>query len=382
LDFSDALLTPTHNSGSILVITLYAAPKAMKPIQSHNFISINPVEKNKDGVTQWLGDFSYSVTPVPCHSHNDYSRPYPLFSALVAGCMSVEADVWLSQNGNDLLVGHSQYTLSATRTLQTLYIDPLLKILDQVNTRDTSLPGGQRHGVFRTQPQQTLLLFIDVKDDATATWPVVVRQLQSLGDKAYLTRVNANSSAYSNYTRANGPVTVIGTGNILPTNKILGQGCAALTQSNDTFLDASLDKLTHPESFGYLASCQTESFLGLPVAKFYTASASLGNLIGSVRSGFSSGQLAQLRRTIQAAKSRNLLSRYWGTPSWPISLRDHVWQVLVDEGADLLNADDVESAARLEWNKAYKAEITWLAVSCTYIFLVSTFVLWRSRCRV
>jgi hypothetical protein len=33
--------------------------------------------------------------PVGCHSHNDYWRRVPLYSALQAGCIGVEADVWL-----------------------------------------------------------------------------------------------------------------------------------------------------------------------------------------------------------------------------------------------------------------------------------------------
>ena len=290
--------------------------------------------------------------------------------------MSVEADVWLTNDGNDLLVGHNQYSLSDKKTLRTLYLDPLTHILNQLNPPNATLHDGRHHGVFRTKPHQTLLLFIDVKDNATATWPVVVQQLQPLRDQGYLTHLDIGNNT-SHYIHTNGPVTVIGTGNIVSSNKVIGAGCTALSQSNDTFLDAPLDKLTNADNFGYLASCLSESFLGLPLAKYYTASVSLGGSIGSVYSGFSLDQLNQLRQATQAAKSRNLLSRYWGTPNWPISLRDNVWQVLVDEGIDLLNADDVESAARLEWNKAYKAEIAWIAVSCAYIFLVSIFVIWR-----
>ncbi|KAI1033249.1 hypothetical protein LB503_008458, partial [Fusarium chuoi] len=41
----------------------------------------------------WSTELSHLVSPVMCHSHNDYWRPHPLFSALSVGCASVEADV-------------------------------------------------------------------------------------------------------------------------------------------------------------------------------------------------------------------------------------------------------------------------------------------------
>lgn len=348
----------------------------MKSLQSHNFISINPIDRSGDPVLEWLDDYSHSVIPVSCHSHNDYLRPYPLLSALAAGCMSVEADVWLSQDGEDILVGHNALALSEKKTLQTLYLDPLAQILNQLNNRISVLSSGQtlsRHGVFRTRPDHTLLLFIDVKDNATATWPVVMQQLGKLRENGYLTQVKLDTKT-SQYTQAKGPITIIGTGNIVTSHSILGTGCASLTAFNDTFLDAPLDELANDKNFEYLVDCHTYSFLRLPVAKYYAASTSFATSIGSVRTGFNANQLNKLRRSLQAARSRNLTSRYWGTPDWPISLRDYVWQVLVNEGADLLNADDVESAARLEWNKGYKAEIVCLVLSCTCVFLVSIFI--------
>ena len=53
----------------------------------------------------WRDDFSRDIVPKKCHSHNDYWRSVPLFSALAAGCTSVEADVWLAEDGA-LLVSH------------------------------------------------------------------------------------------------------------------------------------------------------------------------------------------------------------------------------------------------------------------------------------
>jgi hypothetical protein len=65
------------------------------------------------------------------HSHNDYWRDVPLFSALSYGVTSVEADVWLI-NGT-LYVGHELEALTTDRTFDGLYIQPLVQILEHAN---------------------------------------------------------------------------------------------------------------------------------------------------------------------------------------------------------------------------------------------------------
>ncbi|KAJ8105032.1 hypothetical protein OPT61_g10427 [Boeremia exigua] len=47
-------------------------------------------------MASYLLDITRDVTPIPCHSHNDYWRRVPLYDALRWGCTGVEADVWLS----------------------------------------------------------------------------------------------------------------------------------------------------------------------------------------------------------------------------------------------------------------------------------------------
>lgn len=111
----------------------------------------------------WPKDFSQGITPVQCHSHNDYWRNVPLFDALAAGCVGVEADVWLDKTSNNLLVGHRASSLSADRTLQSAYIEPLTTILTQINQGvNATVP---RSGVFETFPNASLTLLIDVKTD-------------------------------------------------------------------------------------------------------------------------------------------------------------------------------------------------------------------------
>ena len=54
-------------------------------------------------MASYLLDITNDVTPIPCHSHNDYWRRVPLYDALRWGCTGVEADVWLFDE--DLYVG-------------------------------------------------------------------------------------------------------------------------------------------------------------------------------------------------------------------------------------------------------------------------------------
>jgi hypothetical protein len=65
------------------------------------------------------------------HSHNDYWRDVPLYSALSYGVISVEADVWLV-NGT-LYIGHDVQSLTPNRTFDGLYIQPLVEILTNAN---------------------------------------------------------------------------------------------------------------------------------------------------------------------------------------------------------------------------------------------------------
>ncbi|KAK2592346.1 Altered inheritance of mitochondria protein 6 [Conoideocrella luteorostrata] len=361
--------------GVILVITWVAQPKAMRSAQSHNFISINPIPTNKPTPELYVGDYSRSVIPVPVHSHNDYWRPHPLYSALAAGCMSVEADVWLAPDKNDLLVGHHRPKLSENRTLQSLYINPMRQILDKLNSANDSANSNTDEGlsgIYPTSPETTLVLLIDVKGNGTEIWPLVDKQLQPLRERGYLSTLqyNSTSNSTSKPVFRQGPITVVGSGNLGRSN-ITGVGCDALTRYPDTFFDAPLGALADDSNFGTLPGCQADSLLGRPVAKFYTASAPFQLEVGTVLASFSAGQRAKVRAALQAAKAKNLTSRYWGTPSWPISKRDYIWQELVAEGVGLLNADDIESATRLEWNRAYKAELVWIGVSSAYIFVAS-----------
>jgi hypothetical protein len=57
-----------------------------------------------------------------------------------------------------------------------------------------------------------------------------------------------------------------------------------------------------------------------------------------------------MQTMISAASERGLVSRFWSIPSWPVSLRIKLWQILVENGIGMLNVDDVIEATRWNWN--------------------------------
>lgn len=256
-----------------------------------------------------------NVIPIPCHSHNDYQRPRPLYDALRWGCTSVEADVWLLED--ELLVGHDASTIRSDLTLRKMYLEPLEQLLDERN-RPSALSDDSIFGVFKARPSETLVLLIDFKQSSKEAFDVVYQQLGKLRSKDYL-------SYWNGYDLVSRPVTVVLSGEA-PFRKI-----AEATGRRDVFYDAPLDVLE--------VSSNTFN-----VTNAYYASTNFRTSVGQVWLGhLLPGQMREIRGRIQTAHALGLKARYWSTPAWPVSLRNHVWHVLMKEGADVLNVDDLKA---------------------------------------
>ncbi|KAF1365371.1 hypothetical protein EJ07DRAFT_96614 [Lizonia empirigonia] len=270
---------------------------------------------------EWRDDFSRGVVPKNCHSHNDYWRRVPLYNALAVGCVSVEADIWLTDD-RELLVSHSWWSTTKYRTLRSLYLDPLTNILDKRNVTVAS-EDAKEIGVFETDPAVSTILLIDFKSNGHETWPILLEQLQALRDRDWLTY-------YDGEVLHQGPLTIVGTGNT-PFD---------LVQQNSSnriiFFDAPL------------LSISDEQY---NTANSYYASVEMKKAIGHLwLNNLSAKQVNKLTEQIHAAEAKGLKSRYWGEPRWPISLRDKVWFKLTELGVGMLNVDDLVSATRWNWN--------------------------------
>jgi hypothetical protein len=196
--------------------------------QFHDPFNISPFSP------EYPTEYLKSVLPIPCHSHNDYWRQRPLFSALGTGCTSVEADVWLVSD--ELLVGHSETELTEDRRLRSMYITPLVEILERINMPMGPGRSSSLKGVFHQDPAQTLVLLIDFK--TPDLWDYVVEELSPLRARGYLTFWNGRD-------RIEGPITVVASGSA-PFDRLI---------SNTTYLTM------HPSRISALLSFQPESSL-------------------------------------------------------------------------------------------------------------------------
>ncbi|EME82012.1 uncharacterized protein MYCFIDRAFT_30409 [Pseudocercospora fijiensis CIRAD86] len=265
-------------------------------------------------------DLTQGILPNPIHSHNDYWRPIPFYSALSIGAISVEADVWLYDE--TLYVGHEVSALKKERTFDRLYIEPILSVLKAQNPNSSFVGTTMtKNGVYDTSSGQTLYLFVDVKTNGTEAWPHVVKALEPLREAGYLTTYNGTGVT-------SGPVTVIGTGNT-PLNQVQG------VSPRDYFYDAPLALLG-------------STFSNITADVSPIASTAFSAQFGAVKNGtLNSTQAATLSSQIETAREKGIGARYWDQPNWPVYNRNAVHELLYAAGVALLNADDLEGVADL-----------------------------------
>jgi len=103
-------------------------------------------------------------TTLNAHSHNDYSQKTPFFLAYNAHFGSIEADIW-AVNGI-LYVAHDRKDITNQKTLDSLYIQPIVKYF-KINSGKV---WGDHTGAFQ--------LLIDLKTDVIPTLPLLVEQLK------------------------------------------------------------------------------------------------------------------------------------------------------------------------------------------------------------
>ena len=101
--------------------------------------------------------------PLRIHSHNDYKNESPLYNALRYCAKSIEVDIHLV-NGK-ILVGHDLGETKETETLESLYLQPLMKIFEV--------------GQSEFNVDYEIYLLIDIKSDADSTFTVLNKLLQN-----------------------------------------------------------------------------------------------------------------------------------------------------------------------------------------------------------
>ena len=216
--------------------------------------------------------------------------------------------------------------------MKSLYLDPLTWIFTKRNVSQASFYH-REIGVFDADSDASVVLLVDFKNDAYAVWNALLAQLQLLRDRNWLTY-------YDGEKMHHGPLTIVGTGNVALESVL----------SNHTnrfvFFDAPLLSI----ATGNTTFNNTNS---------YYASVSLKDAIGKIWFNRLSAEQEKILKTqIEMVQETGLMSRYWDTPGWPISLRDMLWFKLTEFGVGVLNVDDLVSATKWNWHQCVVAGLT------------------------
>ncbi|NBE52559.1 phosphatidylinositol-specific phospholipase C/glycerophosphodiester phosphodiesterase family protein [Streptomyces boluensis] len=231
------------------------------------------------------------------HAHNDYLHTRPLHDALDHRFTSAEADVFLVDGA--LLVAHEPSQLDPARTLEALYLDPLLA---RVRANGGSVYAGY------AQPFQ---LLVDLKNEGAATYLELHRRLRPY--RSMLT-------TYDHGRVRRGAVTVVVSGDRAAREPMAAQPVRY------AFYDGRLTDLGGP------------------------ADASLIPLISdnwSANFGWQgvgpmpAAERAELHRIVSTAHAHGQRVRFWATPDLPGEARGAVWSELIAADADHLNTDDL-----------------------------------------
>ncbi|MEU9630377.1 phosphatidylinositol-specific phospholipase C/glycerophosphodiester phosphodiesterase family protein [Streptomyces luteogriseus] len=231
------------------------------------------------------------------HAHNDYEHPRPLLDALDHRFGSVEADIHLVDG--QLLVAHGPEDLDPSRTLESLYLDPLAA---RVRAHHGSVYRGYRG---------SLHLLIDIKTEGSSTYLELDRHLR---------RHRHLFTTYAHGRVHRGPVTAV----------ISGDRAARAPMEAQTVRRAFYDgRLTD------LGSPAPASFIPL-ISDNWTL-----NFTWQGVGAFPDAERRKLRGIVATAHRRGQKVRFWATPDLAGPAREALWRELLAAGVDRLNTDDL-----------------------------------------
>ncbi len=253
--------------------------------------------KNNRGIQVWLGLLLLSMslhaqtpmryTTAQAHSHNDYEQKIPFWQAYHQHFGSIEADVH-AVNGT-LYVAHDPSAVTGSRTLDALYIQPLVQKVAEL-----------KGAVY--EDKQPLQLLIDLKTPADQTLPLLVKLLA------------AHPAVFGD----NGPVQVVVSGNMPQPEQF---------QAYPSWL-----KFDGRPEIAYTAEQLTR--VGLISQSFLSYSGWNGK-----------GLIVKKERTkllgmIRKAHAQGKKVRLWATPD-----NVNTWKALINLGVDFINTDHIAELA-------------------------------------
>ena len=245
-------------------------------------------------------------------------------------------------------MGHDPYSLSKERTFDALTVQPLVKAIEQANMANKEYVNNPQSNLFgelqadsaskdspwwngfyslgvgNVEPLQVL---IDIKNNPNESWPAVVKALEPLRKRGFLTR-------YKHGKIIPGPIITIGTG-ATPLHQVIDK------YERDVFYDCQLDGLHKPppkvngkQYHWNNTLCPIASADFKPISFNYTGIHEPSNAVKQSHSKY-----------IHQAHKSGIKTRFWDTPAWPKYARNRVNRFLLEIGSDWINADDLKSVA-------------------------------------
>ena len=236
--------------------------------------------------------FAQSIPLANAFAHNDYWHKRPLFDALDNGFTHVEADIYL-RNGK-LIVAHILPMLEKSRTLESLYLAPLMDCINGKNT-------------LATRPVAPITLMIDIKSNANKTYAAL---------EVLLNKYRSVISGYENGAYVQRQVNIVITGN-KPFKMLKAE------QNRLAFIDEDLLK-TYRDT--------------LATNVYQTASCKYSKILKWNGKGeMPAAQKQKLTAFVNMAHKYGKKVRLWASPE-----KEVVWTQLLNCGVDLINTDKLE----------------------------------------
>jgi hypothetical protein len=231
------------------------------------------------------------------YSHRDCELNPPLWVSLEHGFTHIEVDVYC-MFGN-VFVTHDLQQLRPRKTLEKLYLEPLRHYL-------------QKNNGLLFNDKTKLYLFVDTKTPARSSYDSLHQLLQKYKDIV---------TCFTPEKADDKPVTIVISGNRLPYEVMREQ------HERYTALDGrleDLDRHTNPHIMPFISDDWQKHFRW---------------------QGFGTmppDELEKLQSIVHAAHEHNQKLRFWGTPDKANETREYLWTMLLEEGVDLINTNDVK----------------------------------------
>jgi len=226
-------------------------------------------------------------TTLNAHSHNDYENDVPFRLAYDNHFGSIEADIWAIDG--ELYVAHNKNEIQPSRTLDSLYIQPVVRIFRQ--------NGGK---AWKDHPG-TFQLLIDLKTAVQPTLAILIEKLKSFSDV-----FDPDVNPYA--------VRIVLSGNRPEPAEFINYPAII-------FFDGLLDR-KYDEELLKRVPLFSENL------RKFTAWNGEGDIIAKEK--------LRIQGVIDSIHSLNNKIRFWNAPDNPNS-----WEILMKMGVDYINTDKI-----------------------------------------